>query len=122
MLLCSDALNVIHLPVVTHLRPVERAWIHMCAQQAYSPNEEGPLATLTWEAYSDLVDRGDIASCHVAILDKAGACGRPPSPDCAIARRLWDEAMNALEAELLSMGALIPIVVHADAAVVAFSR
>lgn len=97
------------LPRVSYLRPVEQAWIHTWAEHGGDRRDQVELQTLPGQVLAALGRcelGGRITSAHVGVLVMHGARGGPPSEGCAIARRLWTEAMDVLDREMRGSGVL----------------
>jgi hypothetical protein len=58
----------------------------------------GPPGLLT-EAVDRSIKAGILTTAHLAVIVLAARRGRPPSLNCAIAYRLWTEAMEAIAAD-----------------------
>jgi hypothetical protein len=98
-------------PVAAPLRTIEKAWIHTCEVHE-SLRRLGDAAFIDTgfspgsapERVASALERcgaaGVITTAHLAVLALAGQRGRAPDMACAIAYRLWTEAMAALAAEL----------------------
>jgi hypothetical protein len=95
----ADRGQVISFPVQAPLRAIEKAWIHTC-QTAGLPQAAGSVEAMVTEAMRGLLERRAVSPTQIYVLVRNGVAGRRPNFRCALATKLWDDTMKALEAEV----------------------
>lgn len=98
--------TVLAFPVPEPLRDIEKAWIHTCQRAGVRGEWISEPGSLEDRVLAGL-RRCDLTSAHMGVLRMHGDRGRRPDRNCAIAQKLWFEAINALDVATDLTGAAV---------------